>query len=197
LADASTRPNEELVRAVSARIAQATAAGIAATALTLTVSAPTAAAPPPGFPDLDTFASISVDAYIVTGPKGPKRFVAFSTPYNIECSFIATNDPVPAGATQGINCDGEIPGVASGPTPTESCATGKVGDWGASGFRIERELINCPIGTFSSGVLLTAGHKVTYQNVTCAVGDNGLIACLDTSLGHHGFALRPAGNVTF
>lgn len=183
--------------AASARMTQAMAAGIAATALTLAVTAPTAAALPPRFPDLDTFASVSVDTYIVTGPEGPKRFVAFSTPYNIECSFSASNDPVPAGTTQGINCNGEIPGAASGPTPTESCATGKVGEWGATGFRIERELDNCPIGIFSSGAPLTAGHKVTYQNVTCAVGDNGLIACLDTSLGHHGFALQPAGNLTF
>jgi hypothetical protein len=105
---------------------------------------------------------------------------------------------VPAGDSQGIICEGEIPGVASGPTPTESCAIGKVGDTGTSaGFRIERELTNCPIGAFNSGALLNVGQKVSYQNATCAVGGDGLVACLDTSLGQHGFVLKPSGNVTF
>jgi hypothetical protein len=166
----------------------------AATALGLSSRA---AALPPGFPDLDSFATLPVDPYIVIGPKGPRRFVNFCTPYNIECSFIATTDPVPAGSSRGVHCSGEIPGLASGPTPTESCAIGAIGESGAAGFRIERELANCPIGSFASGPLLRAGHKLTYQDVTCAVGNDGLIACLDTSLGQHGFVLRPAGNLTF
>ena len=74
-----------------------------------------------------------------------------------------------------------LPGVASGPTPTESCAIGKVGDTGTSGFRLERKLTNCPIGSFNSRTLLNVGQKVSYQNATCAVGGDGLVACLDTA----------------
>jgi hypothetical protein len=41
------------------------------------------------------------------------------------------------------------------------------------------------------------GQKVSYQNATCTVGGDGLVACLDTSLGQHRFVLKPSGNVTF
>jgi hypothetical protein len=163
----------------------------------LVVSAPPARALPPGFPDLNDFAPVPGDNYIATGPKGPGRWVSFSTPYNIECNSIATTGPVPAGSSQGISCDGAIPGEASGPTATESCAIGTVRSWGASGFRLDRELTNCPTGTFNTGTLLNAGQKVSYQNATCAVGGDGLVACLDTSLGQHGFAVKSSGNVAF
>jgi hypothetical protein len=188
---------EDSMGTAADRTVRVLTAGIVAAALGMVGCGPHAAALPAGFPNLDSFSPVPVDNYITTGPKGPKRFVSFSTPYNIECNFIATNDPVPAGDSQGILCDGEIPGVASGPTPTESCAIGKVGDTGTSGFRVERELTNCPIGSFNSGTLLNVGQKVSYQNATCAVGGDGLVACLDTSLGQHGFVLKPSGNVTF
>jgi hypothetical protein len=165
--------------------------GIVATALGVLGCAPRATALPPGFPNLDSFAAVPVDNYIGTGPKGPKRFVTFSTPYNIDCSFTATIDPVPAGQSQGISCEGDIPGVAS------SCAQGQVADWGATGFKYQSEPSGCPIGSFNDGTLLNVGQKVSYQNATCAVGGGGLIACLDTSLGQHGFALQPSGNVAF
>ena len=70
-------------------------AGIVAAALGMVGCGPHAAALPAGFPNLDSFSPVPVDNYITTGPKGPKRFVSFSTPYNIECNFIATTDPVP------------------------------------------------------------------------------------------------------
>lgn len=172
-------------------------AAVVGAVLTLLGCGPPAAALPPGFPNLDSFAPVEVDGYIATGPKGPGRFVAFSTPYNIQCGFTATTDPVPAGSSQAVHCEGEIPGVASGPSITESCATGVVNSMGTSGFRVERQLSGCPIGSFHAGTLLGVGQKLTYQNVTCAVGDDDLLACLDTSLGQHGFALKPSGNVTF
>jgi hypothetical protein len=188
---------EDSMSTAAVRTTRYLGAGIFAAALTLMGCGPHAAALPPGFPNLDSFAPVPADNYIRTGPKGPGRFVEFSTPYNIECIFTATTDPVPAGTTQGVNCDGDIPGVASGGTATEACAVGKVGEVGAAGFRTERELTSCPLGSFNSGALLGAGQKVSYQNVTCAVGGDGLVACVDNSVGQHGFALKPSGNVTF
>jgi len=84
-------------------------AGTIAVALAVVGCGPCAAALPAGFPNLDSFASVPVDNYIGTGPKGPKRFVSFSTLYNIECNFVATTDPVPAGDSQGIICDATYP----------------------------------------------------------------------------------------
>jgi hypothetical protein len=182
--------------AAAARIARGSTAGIVAMGVFVAGCAPRAAALPPGFPNLDNFTAVPVDNYITTGPKGPKRFVQFSTPYNIDCTLVATIEPVPAGSSQGINCEGDIPGEASGPTATESCAVGSVGEW-ASGFRLDRALTNCPNGPYSSGVLLSAGQKVSYQNATCAVGGDGLVACLDTSLGQHGFVLKPPRSFAF
>ncbi|WP_292974906.1 hypothetical protein [Mycobacterium sp.] len=172
-------------------------AAVVGAALSLLGCGQRAAALPPGFPDLDSFGPVAVDGYIATGPKGPRRFVAFSTPYNIQCGFTATEDPLPAGKSQAIHCEGDIPGVASGPSITESCATGVVNSLGAAGFRVERQLSGCPVGSYNAGTPLGVGQKLTYQNVTCAVGGDGLVACLDTSLGQHGFALKPSGNVTF
>lgn len=96
-----------------------------------------------------------------------------------------------------MHCDGEIPGVASHPTTIETCATGTVSSWESAGFRIERQLSGCPIGSYNAGTLLSPGQKVTYQNVTCVVGTDVRVACLDTNLGQHGFALTSTGNVAF
>jgi hypothetical protein len=188
---------EDSMSTAAVRTTRYLAAGIFAVAMSLMGCGPHATALPPGFPNLDSFAPVPVDNYIATGPKGPGRFVEFSTPYNIQCGFTATINPQLAGSSQGIHCEGQIPGVASGPTPTESCATGAVGDWGAAGFRIDKELSGCPMGAYNSGALLGAGQKLSYQNVTCAVGADGLVACVDNSVGQHGFALKPTGNVTF
>jgi hypothetical protein len=188
---------ENAMGATVSRTARFLAVGIIGGALYAGGCAPHASALPAGFPDLNAFAATPVDNYIGTGPKGPKRFVSFSTPYNIECNFVATVEPVPAGQSQGISCDGDIPGYSSGPTATEACGVGTVADWGASGFRFEKELTNCPPRPANSGTLLQVGQKVTYENVTCAVGGGGLVACLDTNLGQHGFVLKPSGSVAF
>ena len=44
---------------------------------------------------------------------------------------------------------------------------------------------------------LAAGQKLSYLNVTCAVGADNLIACLDTTSGDHGFVLQPSGSWAF
>jgi hypothetical protein len=88
------------MRTAALRTTKLLIAGMAAAAMTLMGCGPHAAAVPPGFPNLDSFAAAPVDNYISIGPKGPGRFVALSTPYTIECGFTATTDLVPAGSLQ-------------------------------------------------------------------------------------------------
>ena len=47
------------------------------------------------------------------------------------------------------------------------------------------------------GKALAAGQKLSYLNVTCAVGADNLIACLDTTSGDHGFVLQSVGSWAF
>jgi hypothetical protein len=47
------------------------------------------------------------------------------------------------------------------------------------------------------GKALAAGQKLSYLNVTCAVGADKLIACLDTTSGDHGFVLQSVGSWAF
>jgi hypothetical protein len=173
-------------------------AGMAGGLLIGTPGSP-AGAQPAGFPNLDDFTAAPADAYITTGPKGPGRWVNFSTPYNIACQFDAT-DP-PAGSSQAIMCDGDMPGLATAPLGSGApvpggCVIGTVRSQGAAGLRLNRESTGCG-RQFSNGAFLGVGQKVSYGNVTCAVGADQLVACLDTSLGHHGFVLSPSGSTAF
>ncbi|MEB3034796.1 hypothetical protein [[Mycobacterium] nativiensis] len=175
-------------------------AGMAAGLLVGLPGAP-AGAQPEGFPSFDDFTAVPADDYITTGPKSPGRWVNFSTPYNVACQFDAPIDGVPAGSTQAIICDGDMPGLANAPlaageTVPGGCVIGTVRSQGAAGLRLNRESTGCG-RQFSNGAFLGVGQKVSYRNVTCAVGTDQLVACLDTSLGHHGFMLRPSGSVAF
>ncbi|MDT5148253.1 MAG: hypothetical protein QOC58_2898, partial [Mycobacterium sp.] len=49
----------------------------------------------------------------------------------------------------------------------------------------------------SGGKALSAGQKVSYLNVTCAVGADDLVACLDSTSGEHGFVLQRSGSWAF
>jgi hypothetical protein len=43
---------------------------------------------------------------------------------------------------------------------------------------------------------LAAGKKFVGKNGTCAVGDGGLVACIDAD-NKHGFVLQPSGSWVF
>jgi hypothetical protein len=43
---------------------------------------------------------------------------------------------------------------------------------------------------------MTAGHKLTDDSGTCAVGEDDLVACIDAD-NKHGFVLQPSGSWTF
>ena len=161
-----------------------------------------AGAQPAGFPDFGGFTAVSADNYFATAPTGFGRWVKFSTPYNIECQFNAPVGELRAGIAQSVICSGDMPGLAELPlvadtmVPGEGCEIGKVRSSDAEGMWLKRVSTVCG-RQFSDGALLGVGQKVSYLNVTCAVGADQLVACLDTSLGHHGFVLRPSGSYAF
>lgn len=163
---------------------------------------PRAAALPAGFPDLNKFSAVPVENYITTGPKGPGRWVNFSTPYNIECQFDAAPEPIQARSSQALHCDGDMPGMGSVPyvqgSPVQGwCDIGTVRTQNSGSLALNRESVMCPPRPFNSGALLSAGQKVSSSNVTCAVGAGQLVACLDTNSGQHGFVLKPSGSEAF
>lgn len=179
-------------KSVWARAGVAVAAGLA-------IVAPSgcASAQPAGFPDLGGFTDVPVENYFMAGQHGSSpdaRSVAFSTPYNVNCSLSAPVSPSSGGPT-GMRCYGDIPGM--GDTASLTCPTGNVNAAGPGGsYQLTPQSGNC--GAFTSyGNRLDVGQKVTYQNVTCAVGPDQLIACLDTTSGQHGFVLKPTGSETF
>jgi hypothetical protein len=49
----------------------------------------------------------------------------------------------------------------------------------------------------AGGKPLGTGQKLTYLNVTCAVGADNLVACLDTTSGDHGFVVQRSGSWAF
>ena len=154
-----------------------------------TVMAPGAVAQPAGFPDLSGFSTVSAERYFVESPKeNAARTVDFSTPYNITCSFIRDDYfQIPPY----LRCTGRMA------DSSDPCAFGEI-YWEQSKSSYSRtwEGSDCA-NPFSYSKLLSLGQKVSFHNVTCAVGDDRLVACLDTFKGEHGFVLRPSGSVFF
>jgi hypothetical protein len=175
--------------------------------------APQATAQPPGFPDLNSFAPVPADGYITKKSKGSSDLstIDFSTPYNVGCLISASQDPNTA-PSQYTMCDGDLPGLdnlplgsaviglpdGSSPRPGD-CVQGQADPQGMGpGYKLNRFFQACdgPV-TGHRGKPLGAGQKITFKNVTCAVGANRVIACLDTTSGEHGFLLQPSGSTAF
>ncbi|WP_235630914.1 hypothetical protein [Mycobacteroides abscessus] len=174
----------------------------------LAVSSPAAqvAAEPAGFPRLDLFSAVAVEDYMVTYIRG-RRIVAFSTPYSLMCDFDAPADPADPPAPR-LHCAGDLPGTTSGRFSTSqspaACTVGTV-DFSPSGgyefmpYDWKCGDINFRLDDFPywSGRQLDPGEKLSYGNITCAVGGDNLVACLDTRGGQHGFLIRPSGSRAF
>jgi hypothetical protein len=158
-----------------------------------------AAAQPPEFPDLGGFSPAPAENYFESR-NGVPRKVNFSTPYNVECYFDAEEQPPPGQLSQGATCTGDLPGIGGTNRPESGgCMVPFVGPINRSmpgRYAVQRFPGQCD-GTFSRGNLLNVGQKVSYRNATCAVGADQLIACLDTTDGEHGFALKPSGSLMF
>ena len=117
--------------------------------------------------------------------------MTFDTPYGLHCVMDASN-PKTLSST-GVRCSGKLPD-----SRTDDCSSGTVDSTGPAGsYRITPEPGGCSLTVTGGSKQLGAGQKITYQNVTCAVGADQLIACLDTTSGNHGFVLKPSGSEAF
>ncbi|WP_414826526.1 hypothetical protein [[Mycobacterium] zoologicum] len=185
-------------------VARVFAVPVAAAAL-MAGGLPAIAGAHPGFPDLSGFSPVAVDDYFVSLRPGTARMVNFSTPYNTVCNFYG-GESAPTGPTQGLHCQGEMPGMQEVPflgserPAAGDCVVGAVNAAG-SGYQLTRMFYggcdgNPPAPPFG-GKLLGVGQKLTYLNVTCGVGANQLVACSDTTSGDHGFVLQPSGSTAF
>ncbi|CPS09521.1 Uncharacterised protein [Mycobacteroides abscessus subsp. bolletii] len=174
-----------------ARIAQVMCAAALITACQHTT---TAAAEPPGFPDLNTYAQVSVDSYVQAASRGASA-IGFSTAEGVSCSM--SHPPHPGGQNQLISCWGPLPGlqdihaIGSGP-----CDTGLVSKYGDNTYGISHKKEECKKYPPSSK-LLNPGQKISYGDQTCGVGDSGSVACIDRSVGENGFVLQPSGSFSF
>lgn len=169
-------------------------------------SAPHAAAqPPPGFPDLNRFIAVPVDGYATTPRQGGGPRISFSATPTLVCDFYGGPAPVPQ-PSQDIRCSGDAPGMDDVPFPggghpkPGDCVVGSV-NFKGPGYELSRMTYGgCdgnPPALQSGGKSLGAGQKLSYLNVTCAVGADNLVACLDTTSGEHGFVLQPSGSWAF
>jgi hypothetical protein len=178
--------------------------------LTLAASAlapaPRAAAlPPPGFPDLNKFIAVPADGYAATPRQGGGPRISFSVTPTLVCDFYGGPAPAPQ-PSQDIKCSGDAPGMDDVPFPggghskPGDCVVGAV-NFKGPGYELSRMTYGgCdgnPPALPSGAKALGPGQKLSYLNVTCAVGADNVVACLDITSGDHGFVLDPSGSWSF
>jgi len=148
-------------------------------------------APPPTFPDLNTFQPVDPAAYTASPRAGGATY--FTTPDGLQCVL---PKPAKAGDHVSASCDGPLPGLpADAPIGKDGCSavatpTSLPTDVGPYSFQAGT---GCPVLTTP---LLNVGQKITTAGLTCVVGADRLTACIDPTL-NRGFVLRPSGSWTF
>lgn len=194
------------MRAVVVLTIRALGGLLLAAASAIAVTAPRAAAqPPPGFPNLDTFTPVPVDGYAATLHPGTSPRISFAASPTLTCDFYGGPAPVPQ-PSQDIKCSGDMPGTDDLPFPGAGhprpgdCVVDEV-NFKGPGYELSRMSYGgCDGSTAavqSGGKSLGVGQKLSYLNVTCAVGADTLVACLDTTSGDHGFVLQRSGSWAF
>jgi hypothetical protein len=185
--------------------------GALALAAAFAIAAPpprAGADPPPGFPNLDGFTAVPADGYATPARQGGTPRISFSATPTLVCSFgdFADGWKPPTQPSQDIKCNGDMPGmgdvpISGGGRPKPGdCVVGQV-NFKGPGYALSRMSYGgCdgnPPPLPSTGKALGAGQKLSYLNVTCAVGADNLVACLDTTSGDHGFVLQRSGSWAF
>jgi hypothetical protein len=143
-------------------------------------STPKTTNPPDGFPDLGAFTAADPEDFTVSG----KSFVS---PDQIDCVLDFGPDSVTV-------CNGMIRGLPAS-VPGTGCVLVRKPDPSRAGspYAFEHSGRVC---TSSRAMPMEAGKKLVGKNGTCAVGDDGLVACIDAD-NRHGFVLKPSGSWTF
>lgn len=173
------------------RVSRAGAVALLAATVALTLGTGTAAAAPPGFPDLDAFTPVEANQYAASAGKTSVA-VKFSTPDGLECG-LANYGPDSPETQNYAWCSGGIPGM---PADAESVhgEADKVTGYGGPVF-MYKFVKN---GGFKPGPqkILDVGQKISSANITCVIGADRLAACINR-VDNHGFVLQPSGSWTF
>lgn len=142
-------------------------------------SAPKTAAPPSNFPELSAFTPVDPQDYHVSG-------TSFVSPNQIDCVL----DFGPHAVTV---CSGAIPGMPA--SAQGGCAWAHKADPAAADAPYVLEGSGDACAT-SLAKPMQPGKKLVAKTGTCAVGDGGLVACIDAD-NKHGFVLQPSGSWAF
>lgn len=142
---------------------------------------------PPGFPDLGSFTPIVDTTGFTFSWRGGSE-LSFTTPDgSIGCLFNAV-----------ASCNGAISALP--PTASSGRAGGcpyvshpDVDVHAAAPYRFTTTGGTCPPFL---GRPLPTGHKISTSAMTCAVGQDSLVACVDAD-DQHGFVLSHTGSWTF
>lgn len=174
-------------------------------AAVMTIGIPAAHAYPPGFPDLDKFMAVDAGPFTHSydyGRGGKGSTVSFGTPDGVYCNWQQSNDVV---KHPEINCIGNVPGVPSHVVDRDEPGCTEVrfqGDWvgGADTYGFLHSYASsgsCPKADVARpSTVLKPGQKLTSSNITCAVAEGNVTACIDPVV-NRGFMLTPAGSWTF
>lgn len=146
------------------------------------IPAPEAAGQPPqGFPDLGGFRAVD---------SKPFRHQSRGGLYS---SFVTADGLISCTMASGSSsgCRGDLPGAPGSEGSGSGAGCTAVGGWDQYSF--SRTTVHCPP---YSGEKLNQNEKLVDGDMTCAVGEDRLVACINTR-GNHGFVLRPGGSWTF
>lgn len=146
------------------------------------IPAPEAAGQPPqGFPDLGGFKAVDSKPFRQQSRGG--MYSSFVTADGLISCTMAS------GSSSG--CRGDLPGVPRSEGSGDGAGCAVVGGWDQYSF--SSTTVHCPP---YSGEKLNQNEKLVDGDMTCAVGGDRLVACINTR-GNHGFVLRPEGSWTF
>ncbi|MCU1695271.1 MAG: hypothetical protein JWR34_1334 [Mycobacterium sp.] len=143
-------------------------------------AAPKTAAPAANFPDLSSFTEETSANFTQSG-------TGFTAPNEVSCVL-------DFGPHEITVCNGSIAGVPSS-VQGSGCVLVHKADPATSNapYVFQHSGAEC---ASSRRPHITTGRKLTTKNSTCAIGDAGLIACIDTD-NKHGFVLQPSGSWAF
>ncbi|WP_131813010.1 hypothetical protein [Mycolicibacterium peregrinum] len=193
------KPRPEISRALISRHSSllfllVSVSALAVGACTHQVTGTARAEPAPRiFPDLSAFTPSDPDVFYVPLRGGPSY--QFVTPTGVECRITLSS----------MGCTGRF---STDPyTPTDKlCASAGPKDQAKTSppysYTINVSDGDCPAGTTSNSRRLDVGQKLVADwgpqvgAFTCAVGEHGLVACIDPRH-NHGFVIEPTGAWTF